>query len=368
MASLPLNAIADVVYNLPAIGGTRRGFNLGLIIGDSAVIDTYSRVKVYANLQEMIDDGFTNSDPEYLAAQVYFAAIGRPSQVAIGRQASGETALAAVQACRESNSDWYMVYVPSATNSDHEDIAGYIEALTDTYSVYAIQSADADILTDAPGNIFATLSAANYRRTIGMYSTEADAIASIMGFAMSNTRDAAGSSYTLKFKQLPGIAVEALNSAQVANVEGNNGNVYINRGIQYDGFENGTMFSGDWFDEIIGLDKLVNDVQISVANLLYQTPKVPQTEDGMAQIRAVVSSACDRSVTRGFLAAGEWTGLPVLTLNTGDFLPDGFLVLSEAIADQSQQDREARLAPNTYVAAKLAGAIQSVFIQINVNR
>lgn len=368
MASLPLNAIADVVYNLPATGGTRRGFNLGLIIGDSAVIDTYTRVKVYTSLQEMIDDGFTNVDPEYLAAQVYFAADGRPSQVAIGRQGSGETALAAVQACREANSDWYMVYVPGASNADHEDIADYIEALTDLYSVYCLQSDDANILTDAPGNLFATLAGGNYRRTIGMWTAEPHAIASIMGFAMSNTRDAAGSAYTLKFKQLPTIDVSVLTSAEVANVEGNNGNVYINRGIQYDGFENGSMFSGDWFDEIIGLDKLVNDVQISVANLLYQTPKVPQTEDGMAQIRAVVSAACDRSVSRGFLAAGEWTGLPVLTLNTGDFLPDGFLVVSDAIADQSQQDREARIAPNIYVAAKLAGAIQSVFIQINVNR
>lgn len=368
MTSLPLTPFADVYYNLPAVGSTRRGFNLGLVIGESPVISTSDRVKKYSSLAEMVTDGFSTSSDEYLAAQRYFAASSRPSEIAIGRQGSGETCLAAVQACRAADDEWYICYVPGATDPDHEAIAAYIEALDAPYSQYFLQTEDADVLNDVSSNLFETLKDAGYKRTHGLYSTDDHAIAGVMGYAMGQTSDLANSAYTLKFKTFPGVTVDDLTTQQVSNIEGNNGNVYITRGNDYDMYEQGIQFSGDFFDEIIYLDKLVNNIQIAVANQLYQTPKIPQTEDGMAQLRAVASAPCQTAVGIGFLAPGKWTGERVLTLNTGDYLPSGYLVMSESIASQSQADREDRKAPPIYVAAKLAGAIHSVVIEINVNR
>lgn len=366
--ALPLTPSVDVTYNLPASGGVRTGFNLGLIVGPSQVISPTTRVVVYSSVDEMLDAGFSNTSPEYLAAVVYFAATGRPSQVAIGVIDSGETPLAAIQACRVANNEWYIAYfADTATDEEQLDVADYIEA-AQPYSQYAINSGNVDIKNGVYGNLFEALANGDYRRTFGLFSAEPHAVCSIMGYAMANTSDAPGSAYTLKFKTLPGIETDNLTTQQVNNVEDNNGNVYINRGMQFDWYENGTQFSGDFFDEIIGLDKLANDIETGVANLLYQTPSVPQTEDGMALINTVIGQSCQRAVTRGFLAPGQWNGLPVLTLQTGDYLGDGYLVLSQPINSQSQQDRDQRIAPPIYVAVKLAGSLQSVTIQINVNR
>lgn len=368
MTSLPLTPVADVVYFLPAIGGTRTGFNLPLIITDEDVITPSDRVQLYSSLAEMVDAGFSTTGPAYLAATVYFAANGRPSQVAIGRQASGETAVQAVQACRAANSEWYMLYFPGLDDSEHLLVAAYIEALSSTPSIYCINSSDSDIPAGTSGNLFEQLYDLSYIRTLGQYSTTDHAVCSIIGYAMTHTTDFANSAFTLRFKPEPGVTTEDLTTQQVSNIESVKGNVYLNRGTQYDGYEPGYQFSGDWSDEIIGLDKLVNDIQINVANLLYQTPKIPQTDQGLAQIVGVISASCERAVNRGFVAPGVWNGLPVLTLQTGDYLPAGYLVLHDSIDGQSQADRDARISPNFYVMIKLAGAIQSVYIQINVNR
>lgn len=367
MTSLPLTPIADVQYNLPVQSAPRTGFDLGLILGTSNVISTGTRVVVYNSLEEMIDAGFTDESPEYVAAALYFASPGQPSQVAIGRQGSGETPVQAITACRNANGNWYTATVLDATDEEHLDVAEYIEALQ-TYSTYFITSDEADIISNADDNLFQLLKEAGYRRTLGMYSTTDYAVTSIEGYAMGATTDANNSGYTLMFKTMPGVTAQNLTQQQVNNVYENNGNLYLERGSYYTFFQKGTMADGTFFDEVIYLDKLANEIQLSVVDLLVQNPKIPQTEAGMARLRTVISSACQKLVNIGFIAPGVWTGGNILTLKTGDTLPVGYLVMSESIASQSQADREARKSPPIYVAIKLAGAIQSVFIEIDVNR
>lgn len=368
MANLPLTPVVDVTYNLAPAAAARRGFDTGLIIGPSEIIDPEERVQEFGDLEEAVDAGFTDGTPEYDAAVLYFAARSRPSKLAIGVQASGESALQALTACRQANSEWYAAYITNASNADHLACAAYIEALSNP-SVYFMQSDDSDVLGDVADNIFEQLAEANYRRTIGFYSTTTDhGVCSIMGYAMGQTSDAANSAYTLKFKEMPGVTPETLTTAQYNNITGNNGNVLVTRRPDYPWFENGKMFDGTWFDETIYLDKLANETQLNVADLLYQNPKIPQTETGMARIRTVINQACDKLVNIGFIAPGKWNGGDILELHTGEYLPTGYLVQSESIDDQSQADRDAREAPPIYVAIKLAGAIHAVLIRINVNR
>jgi hypothetical protein len=367
--TLPLTPIVNITYSLSGVSAPRANFNLGLIIGTSTVISNTDRVRVFSSVSEMITSGFSTSSPEYLAAVQYFSVSPAPTQVAIGRQVSGtETPLQAVQACRAVNNDWYMVYVPSASNTDHVAIANYIEALTEPYSTYILQSSDNDVKNNVANNLFATMKTANFNRTLGIFSTSAHAAAALMGIPMSLTSDLTNSAYTLAFKSLPGTQPEQLTTQQVNNIEGNNGNVYINRGGFYEVTEKGTMFSGTFFDEVIYRDKLVNDIQLNVMDLIYNSPKIPQTEDGMASVRAVVANACEKMRQIGFISGGTWKGQTILTLKLGDELPNGYRVLSDAISSQSQSDRSNRIAPNIYVAILLAGAIHSVLIKVSVNR
>ncbi len=281
-----------------------------------------------------------------------------------------ETALEAVQACRESNSDWYAIAMTEVLpDSDIESIAAYIEATTNsTPSTYFANSNNDNIINGVESNLFEKLKGLKYQRTIGTCSKQPYTHIGAMGYAMGQTRDTAGSHYTLDLKEIPGTLVDNFTSTQVSNIEGNYGNIYINRGSYYDMYETGKVFSGAWYDEIIQLDKLVNNIQLNIMDVLRSSSAIPQTNAGLARILSTIESACRDAVKIGFVAPGQWNGDNILNLSTGDYLATGYLIQSESFENQSQADRDARKAPYIYVALKLAGAIQSVVVQIDVNR
>ena len=85
---LPLSDIINVNVSVAAGAVAPRQFNQGLIVGPSAVIPSTGgsnpRVRQYASLAAMVSDGFITSDPEYIAASIYFGNGGQ--LVWVGRQ------------------------------------------------------------------------------------------------------------------------------------------------------------------------------------------------------------------------------------------------------------------------------------------
>lgn len=370
MATLPLNDIVNIVVNVsPTAVAARSGFNLGLIIGKSTIISAVTRVKVYASLNAMTSDGWQGTEPEYLAAQRYFAQDPAPIKVAVGRwDGTGtETAVQAVTACRNSNTDWYACMICGVVKADILAVAAYIETASPA-SAFFYTTADVDVLAGTEGNVMETLKTSSYRRTIGQYSTQTDAVASILGYAMGANTSLSNSAYTLAYKSEPGVTTETLTETQVGVIKGNNGNVYISRGSSYNFFEQGTMANGTHFDEVINLDMLSNSIQIAIMNILSSLPKVPQTEDGVSMLVNAISAVCNNYRDTGFIAPGVWNAAPILSLSTGDMLSNGYLVLADKIANQSESDRTARKSPPIYVALKLAGAIENATINVLVNR
>jgi hypothetical protein len=130
----------------------------------------------------------------------------------------------------------------------------------------------------------------------------------------------------------------------------------------------GVMANGRFFDEVYGLDWLQNAVETAVFGYLYTTPKVPQTDKGVARIVQQVESACQQAVNNGLLAPGTWNGAPLGQVATGDFLAKGFYVYAAPVASQTLADRNARKAPPITVLAKGAGAIHAVDITITFER
>ena len=357
-----------VTVNLPGVGVTTQSFNTGLIVGTSTIITATERLRLYTSLAQMLTDGFANNSPEYLAAQFYFGQNPQPTQLYVGRRdlTASETSLAALQACRAASGGWYMAYDTSAVDSDQTANAAYFETLTAPFSQYIVQSSTAAIRSGTAGNLFLNLQAANYKRTSGFFSSTAYAAASVMGYAMGQTSNNVNSNYTLKFKQLPGVTDENLTETQVSAIENANGNVYVNRGGARQ-YEQGVTFSGQFFDQVIGRDILLNSMGVNVQNILLSVPSAPQTESGVSLLKAGVVQACNDAVARGFLAEGTWTQAPVLGIETGQILPNGFAVVSSPISAQSASDRAARKAPPIYACTKEAGAIHSTAIQVNVN-
>lgn len=372
-----LDGIVDVQVLVSPLAAARLTFNEMLILGQGTHIPIADRVRKYTSPAAMLADGFIDTDPEYLAALLYFGQSPAPKAVWIGRQdqTNGEndpeTPAQAIQKCREKNFEWYacMITHPSdlATAADHYAIAAYIETAQPS-SIYGISASADAIKNGTADNMFEHLKGLGYKRTIGQFSTTEHAIAAIMGYAMGQNSGLAGSAFTLKFKQEVGVAAESLTSTEIATIEGNNGNVYLSYANYYNIFEQGKMFNGQFFDEILNLDMLRNAIQLNIMDLLYGNPKVPQTDGGVNQLVHAVNEACEQSRLIGFLGPGQWNGSPVLNLNTGDYLPQGYLTQTLPLSQQSKADREARKSPPLYVAVKEAGAVHSVLIGVYVDR
>ena len=367
MATLSLNPVINVTVVLSPVATVRSGFDLGLIIGTSSVLSASKRVAVYSSLQEMIDAGFGLESQELSAASYYFAQNPPPSRVAIGFKGESESALDALKACREENSEWYAAYLCEAEKADILSMAAYTEAMAPE-GVLFYDTKDSDVLAGTSGNVMLSLQESGYKRTFGLYSTENYSACAVMGYAMGANTGDPDSAYTLKNKQLINLPTEALTAAQVDAVEGQNGNVYVNRGVYFDVLEPGVTANGSYFDEVLNLDMLVNNIKRAVMDLLQKSPKVPQTEGGVTSLVNTINGPLDDAVLTGFAGPGIWKGPNLLNLKTGDTLPKGYLVQTQSLIDQSQEDRENRKAPKIYIALKLAGAIESVAITLNVNR
>jgi len=87
---LPIDDIVRIVVNLGPRAAIRRGFNLALLVGTADVIDPEERVRLYSSTDAMFGDGFTESDPEYIAARLIFSQNPMPKRVAIGRRVVNE--------------------------------------------------------------------------------------------------------------------------------------------------------------------------------------------------------------------------------------------------------------------------------------
>lgn len=317
-------------------------------------------------LTEKIAGNGQPGDIEYTGTLV--VSNGRASKSASKKETPVET----ITACRSANYEWYVVnYCGDLTDKEILDIAEYTEACTPS-TVFAYTTS-ADECKEADGGIFGKIKAKSYRQVIGQYSTDhPDAICAIIGWAMGAMTGTANSAYTLAYKTETGVQaenyVQQFTTNTVNNIKANNGNVFINRGREYNVFEEGKVGDGSWFDEIIYLDKFKNDMQLAIMDILAADNKVPQTEAGMNRIKNAIKVVCTDMQKIGFISEGTWLGANMLDLNYGDTLPGGYLIQSESIASQSQADRDARKAPNIYVSLKLAGAIHHVTVQVDVNR
>lgn len=83
---LPVSNIVNVQVVMSPVAAQTRNFGSLLILGDSPVIDTTERLRLYNQLADVAAD-FGTSAPEYLAASLYFGQTPQPSTLYIGRWA-----------------------------------------------------------------------------------------------------------------------------------------------------------------------------------------------------------------------------------------------------------------------------------------
>lgn len=371
MAQLGLNPPIDFQAIISPVAAPRRGFNMGCIITALTPTTPWNegeRVRIYQNVTGVSEE-FGTGTSVVNAAQLYFSQTPTPTYLAVGLHLADESALEALTACRQYNDQFYAVtfdVVPNVT--DIQNIAAYVEAES-VETAYFQTLQDPAIVANPETGILQTLRSSNFRRTQIMWSDKSPfAVMGIMGYAMGRFDGTANSTYTLKFKIIAGLETSDLTANQVARLTAMMCNVYILQGSNYAWYSNGKQMDRSSFDELINLDNFVNDCRLTVADLLYQTPKIPQTEGGVNMILEALTEPCEDLVRTGFVAPGVWKGQQVLNLTYGMALDKGYILMAEAIDTQTQADREARICPPIYICLKTAGAIEFVVGRIYVNR
>lgn len=360
---LNISRIINITVDFPSSSVTTQNFSLGLILSKNSVVSKTDRVKTYSSVDDMVTAGFASNSVEVAAATLYFSQNPAPSQIAVGVKDDAETAVAALTACRAANNNWYACLFIGAVKADISALAAYVESASPA-TVMFYTTSDSDVLAGTAGNVCLTLQTAKYRRTIGQYSTYANAAASIMGYACG----AASTAYDLAFKPEPGVSTESLTSAQASILDGENCNYYAAYNDTYKFFMKGVMADGSHFDEVIGIDILTADIQAAMMAAITSAKKIPQTDAGTTIITAAISGACNAALKRGFIAPGTWNGATVLNLATGASLASGYSIQAETYSNISSADKAARKTPPIYVCIILAGSGESFTIAVNVER
>lgn len=286
---------------------------------------------------------------------------------------AAETPVTCAADLADLSTAWYGLMFQASTQPTDDQavaVAAFIEAL-DVTRIYGVTIVDANILSSAVTNDLASrLRDLEYEQSFVQYSsTSAYAIASFFGRAFSVNFAGQNTTITLMFKQEPGVAGEDLTQNQAVVLQDKRCNVFVDYVNDTTIIQYGVMSGPAYFDEIHGLDWLQNAVQTACYNVLYtSTTKVPQTDAGVNQLVNAISGVLNQAVENGLVAPGVWNAAGFGQLSTGQYLKTGFYIYAQPVALQSQSDREARKAPPIQVAVKLAGAIQSVNVAIDVNR
>ena len=322
--------------------------------------------------------------PSSAIAFLTAAATGTDISVDMGCRSTSSGAYAAVGVAAESavaaatlfdtmfGQQWYALVMPTiVSDSDHIAVGNFIEG-TNTKHLYGVTTSEGAVINNPSDttNVAYSLKQLALKRTFTQYSsTSAYAVVSFFARILTVNYAANNSTITLMYKQEPGIVPEALNSTQLATALGFNANVFAAYNNNTAIIQTGVDAAGFYVDVITGTDNFALQMQTDLFNRLYLTPtKVPQTDDGTHQLTSVIKSVCIQYVDNGFIAPGVWTVGGFGSLKQGDFLSTGYYIYAPTVASQNQSQRGLRISVPIQVAIKLAGAVQTVNVQIVVNQ
>lgn len=368
--SVSLNRIVDVNINISNPATIQSDFSLGLIIGNGN--DQFkSKFKIYDyyDYQEtMVADGFATTDPTYKKAVVYFSQNPKPRTLAVAGFADSEEYAAAFTRIRALNDKWYcFCFSVDPTEAQALAVAALVEASNTPTQFYFRTDAE-DCIKSETQQVLSKLQALKYQRTFGWYATDEMIDAAVVGAVSGFNSAKNNSAYTFAYKTLVGVTSDNLDSGELTNLTSYNGNAYTNFGNKYDFTYPACSAGGYHVDEVYLIDAAKFFIQQYVVAGMTQLRKVPYTEDGVLTIVSFIQNACLKLNQIGLIASGIWKGEPVLSLNTGDAVPDGFMIQSETAASRTAQEKASRVAPPIYVALISSGAVEHVVIDVYVER
>lgn len=270
------------------------------------------------------------------------------SSVATTANVGVQEHLAAIVNSAAIGNDWFGLMLTSHTEGDIDEAAAYVETRR---KLFGYATADAGVLANTAGNLAADLLALGYAATFGMYSADAANYPEAAWFGAMLAYLPGEATWALK--PLTGITADVLTSTQRTNLEALNITYYetvAGRGVT----KGGKVAEGEWIDTIIIANWTAQRMQEDVFVLLAASPKVPFTDQGIAQVGAVVS---------GVLKEGEGNG----AYAPRDLDGKAFVVTLPKASSFSSAERQTRNLTRCTFAGFLAGAVHTVAVTGDVS-
>ena len=368
---LSINTIARVVVNVVRASASPASFDTGLLLvmdsnyADSRRLQTYnSAEEAAAGLAEL---GFGTTSEPYRMAIKYFAASPAPGRLLVSCFPASEDLRTALDRVLDRTAAFYGVMVSGTlTPASWLAFAQHAESLPVPLMLFVPVTGTVESAAAEDG-ILDRLYSAGIKRAFPFYCASASDIAAVAGTAMGLELSHKSSAFALCYKTIQGVIPSDISQSEADALKALNCNVYVARGYTHLLLENGSVSSGQRYDEVLYVDKIADDLQNAAVTLLAENPdKLPQTDDSTAQFINRFSSILMGYTDRGILASALWRGSDVGPVRSGEIVENGFALWADSYDSQSDADRAAHRAVPVQAALTLAGSIESIVITVNV--
>lgn len=249
-----------------------------------------------------------------------------------------------LNAIKQENDSWYMLYTLYNSDAYVKAAAAWIETERKMY-VADLSASETATLAAGGGDTADDLHDLAYERTAVMYHPSP---ADMAGMAwIGRCISLPVGKVTWKFKRLSGVSTVPTTPTHRTNIRAKKANTYQLLGSGGQTWE-GMTVDGHFVDTERGIDWLDDDMTARVFDLLSNNEIVPFTNAGRNQILGEVRASLDEGVERGILREGTTE------------------VTAPLVEEVDDADKENRTFPDIMYSAEFAGAVHKVNLLGNI--
>jgi len=259
----------------------------------------------------------------------------------------------AYEAVKAYDSAWFVLLTPqlreSGDYSDQNSLADKMSSeLTKFYGINTQDSTVASTTYSAttPSDIAEYIRANNYKNCTVFYTEKSDSYIAEAIFGRQLSLIPGSSTYALK--ALTGVTVDDLTDTEVTNIEGKYCNYYVELAGEGTTF-NGQTGSGTYIDDEAAIMYISTSVQENLYNMLKSTERTSYDAEGYSAMEANVRSS-----------------LKVFGVDNLLIIPNTITVTMPNPDDAAAVDKANRIVRTIRIGFTLKGAVQKVYVQLNI--
>ena len=362
-------------------------FDVGAILtataGTGTPLTTTTRYVAYDSLAE-VASGVTDTKPAfatttdvYKAAAKFFGVSPAPTQLIVifydTTEGTTETPTSAMLDAIEKGAEFYGVYYsPKAAETaaniktNTVAVASALNSLNNGVLFYGVTGTAAQI--SGNDGIMKAMALASAKRAVGLAcTTDVDDACGLMGVAMGYAHSAADRSFAMCYKPIATATVNGFTQSEVTSIKDVNGNVYVSRTKNRAGLENGATGSGLRFDDVLYLDMMAHDIQASLYSMIADNPtKFPQNDTTSTLFISEINRILEGYYDIGVLSEAAWRGTLYDGMEEDMIVEHGYFAFADSFDEQSSADRALHKSMPITVLLCMAGSVESVVINLDV--